>query len=384
MVGVNTLARMPEALSDRRLALRAGLALGVANARYWTDVWPLVRAELRRWESRARAIEDDDLRALALEKLRAEAFNAEVAATVAVVAPRAQRKQVIAAVVALELLFDYLDGLTEIPSSEPLRDASSLFEAFTDALDPGASPRDYYRHRTDGADGGYLDDLSTAVRIAVAALPGAGAIEDAARRSAARCAQAQIRIHAAPGLGTAQLQAWAEHEAEGTGLAWRELAAGAASSVLAVHALIAAAADPRTTREQAAELDAAYLSICVLITVLDSLVDHDEDVRTAEPGFIRLYEDQDLLAATLSTIGAQAIVQAAQLRHGAHHVMTLAGAVAYYTSAPTASSAVARPVSLRLRRELAPLIYPTLAVMRAWRSAKRVRRWGNRRRARGG
>jgi tetraprenyl-beta-curcumene synthase len=369
---------MTGALSDRRLALRAGLALAAANARYWTGVWPHVRAELRRWESRARLIEDDELRALALEKLHTEAFNAEVAATLATVAPRARRKQVVAAIVALELLFDYLDGLTEIPSDEPLRDAGSLFDALTDALDPaaGAGAHNYYRHRAEGADGGYIEDLSSAVRTAVAALPAAGAIEDAARRSAALCAQAQIHIHAAPSRGEAQLQAWAEREAEGTGLGWRELAAGGASSVLAVHALIAAAADPRTTRGQAAEIEATYLSICVLITVLDSLVDHDEDLRAGAPGFVRLYEDRDALAATLAAIGARATAQAARLRHGAHHVMTLAGVVAYYTSAPTARSEMARPISLRLRHELAPLIYPTLAVMRAWRSAKRARRWG--------
>lgn len=366
---------MTAALSDRRLALRAGLALGAANARYWGGVWRLVQGELRRWESRALRIEDKQLRALALSKLHTEAFNAEVAATLATLAPRARRQRVVEAIVALELLFDYLDGLTEMPSREPLRDAGSLFEAFTDALDPGAKPRDYYRHRLDGADGGYLDDLSATVRDAVAALPSSGVVEDAARRSAARCAQAQIRIHAAPALGTAQLQAWAEHEGEGTGLAWRELAAGAASSVLAVHALIAAAADPSTTYEQAEAIEAAYLSICVLITVLDSLVDDEEDVRHGEPGFIRFYEDRDQLAGTLAAIGGRAIEQAGQLLDGAHHVMTLAGVVAYYTSAPTADGELARPVSRRLRRELTPLIHVTLAVMRTWRSAKRVRSW---------
>ncbi|HEV2973478.1 MAG TPA: DUF2600 family protein [Solirubrobacteraceae bacterium] len=332
-----------------------------------------MRSELRRWESRARAIDDDELRALALEKLHAEAFNAEVAATLATLATRPQRKRAVRAIVALELLFDYLDGLTELPSDEPLRDAGSPFEAFTDALDPRASAGDYYRHRGAGGDGGYLDALSGAVRAAVAELPGAGAIEDSARRSAARCAQAQIRIHAEPRRGGAQLREWAEREAKGTGLAWRELAAGAASSVLALHALIAAAADPRTTREQAAEIEGAYLSICVLITVLDSLIDYEEDMQAGEPGFIRFYDDREPLAPTLAGIGRQAVAEAAGLRNGAHHVMTFAGVVAYYTSAPSARGEIAQPIAQRLQRELQPLIYPTLAVMHAWRAGKRAR-----------
>jgi hypothetical protein len=53
--------------------------------------------------------------------------------------------------------------------------------------------------------------------------------------------------------------------------------------------------------------------------------------------------------------------------------MTLVGIVAYYASAPTAASDFARPLITPIRRELAPLITPTLALMRAWRLAKRVR-----------
>jgi hypothetical protein len=53
--------------------------------------------------------------------------------------------------------------------------------------------------------------------------------------------------------------------------------------------------------------------------------------------------------------------------------MTLVGVVAYYASAPTADSEFALPVMRRIRRELEPLITPTLAVMQAWRTAKRLR-----------
>ena len=54
--------------------------------------------------------------------------------------------------------------------------------------------------------------------------------------------------------------------------------------------------------------------------------------------------------------------------------MTLVGVVAYYTSVPAASSAFARPLIAPVRAELAPLIMPTLTIMRGWRAAKRVRR----------
>lgn len=348
-----------------------------ANARYWTAVAPLVRRELRRWQLRAREIPDPGLRSVALERIEKEGFNAEVAATLATLAPRMQRHNVVEAIVALELLYDYLDALTEQPSPDPLLDGSTLFGAFTDAIGPSAGGGgDYFRHHPGADDGGYMRELSETTRAALARLPAAAAVAAVAQRAAARCAQAQIRMHAAPSIGDEQLESWATEQAEDTQLGWRELLAGTASSVLALHALIAAAADPRTTPEQAVELEQAYLSIGVLITLLDSLVDHSRDMDCGEPGFVRLYGGGDELAATLIRGAARAADQANTAKDGAHHVMTLVGVVAYYTSHPGARTTLGRPVAERLQAQLRPLITPTLAVMRSWRLAKRAhRRW---------
>jgi len=73
-------------------------------------------------------------------------------------------------------------------------------------------------------------------------------------------------------------------QATGTMLGWLDYFAGATSSVSSAR-LIAAAADPRTTREDAARIDAVYLYIGVIITMLDSLIDYEDDLRTTgEPG----------------------------------------------------------------------------------------------------
>jgi tetraprenyl-beta-curcumene synthase len=379
------------ALGDRGLVARAGLALLLANVRYWTSVAPVVRGELRRWEGRALGIEDPGLRALALEKLSGEGFHAEAAAMLATLAPRSYRRDAVEAIVALELLFDYLDGLTERPSGDPLGDGERLFGAYTDALAAGSESNgsaldsnDEEPARRDElrwADGGYLEELSGAVRAALARLPAAAAIAPLARVSAARSALAQTRMHAASQLGTEQVEAWAQREAEGTGLEWRELLAGAASSVLAVHALIAAAADPATTPQEAAEIEAAYLSACTVLTLLDGLVDHEQDRLSGDEslhGYISLYEDPHELSQTLSGAAQRAAAQVSALRNGPHHAMTLVGVVAYYTSAPGAGGELAAPIVKRLQEELRPLILPTLALMRGWRLAKRLRA-GNRR-----
>jgi tetraprenyl-beta-curcumene synthase len=365
---------------DARLAAHAGRALLVANLRYWSSVAQLVSQQLGRWRGRAQEIGDPTLRRLASQKLAEEGFNAEVAAMLATLAPRAHRGDAVTAVVALEVLYDYLDGLTESPSHESPDDGYRLFAAFTDAVTPLLEPcGDYYRYHPHSDDGGYLDELVATVRTALAKLPSAQRFTDILQRSATRGAEAQLRIHAATLSGPGQLERWAKLNAAGTPLQWREFLAGAACSVLAVHALVTAAADARTTRDEALEIDRIYLSISVLPTILDSLIDYELDLRAGQPGYVQYYDDRDVLAARLVSVIDDAVGHARRAPHGAHHVMNLVGVVAYYTSAPTAKNAFARPVTERVVHQLRPLIGPTLAVMHTWRGVKSVR---TRRRAR--
>ncbi|MGO9760717.1 MAG: DUF2600 family protein [Solirubrobacteraceae bacterium] len=361
---------MREARPGYRLLTRSALALAVANIRYWSTVAPVVHGELEHWRRRAEAIVDPDLRELALAKLAGERFNAEAGAMLATLAPRAQRRDAVQAIVALQVLFDLLDGLTERPLEDPLADGGRLFAAFTDALSQ-AAPR-YAPENGDQDD--YLRELSQAARSALARLPAREEVLDVALQSAERAAQAQIRMHAAPRLGGGQLREWAQAQARGTGLRWRELLAGAASSVLAVHALIVAAADARTTPAQAVRIADAYLSVCVLLTLLDSLVDQARDERAGEAGYISLYEDRELLAQSLAETAQRAVGRARELPNGASHVLMLVGVVAYYTSAPEARGELARPLVRRVHRSLAPLMGPPLVFMRAWRLARRLRR----------
>jgi len=205
--------------ADRRVVLRTGLALAVANARYWTTVAPMVRSELARWTARAMQIEEPRLRSLALLTLQAEGFAAEVAATLATLTPYRSRTTAIRAIVALEVMYDYLDALTEQPAPDPLANGRLLFKAFTDAIDPGADlAEDYYRHCPSGADGGYLAELAATVTSALASLPVAQELAPAMLRAAARCAEAEVLTHAAILTDTSGVERWARESADGSGL----------------------------------------------------------------------------------------------------------------------------------------------------------------------
>jgi tetraprenyl-beta-curcumene synthase len=365
---------------DSATAMRA---LAIANARYWPSVAPVVARELACWRGEAQLIGDPGLRALALRKLDEEHFNAQVAATLATLAPRPARTAAVRAIVALELLFDYLDGRTELPCEDPLGVAGRLFGAFTGAIvrervagaaavaargqPPGG--------REQTADWMYLQALGTRAREQIARLPAAPRIAEAAYAGVERCARAQTLLHASTTLGDGPLRDWAGGQAPATGLAWREYAAGSASSVLGVHALIAAAADPRTSASDARLIDAAYMAIGAVVTLLDSIVDASADATWGEPGFIRLYDSREQLAQGLLALTREALTRARQAPRGEHHMMTLAGVIAYYTTHPGARETHARDLLAAVRRELSPTVWPALALMHMWRAAKQAHAW---------
>jgi tetraprenyl-beta-curcumene synthase len=364
------------ALDDRKFVARAGLALARSHARYWTSVAPLVRSQLRRWEARAADIPDPLLGGLAREKLRDERFNVEVAAMIATIAPARHRARSVQAIVALQIMYDYLDGLTEQPMAEPIRSGLQCAQAFIDSVAVFEQPAgDYYALYGGEGDRGYLGELVDTVRGGLRELPAIDAIANVIPKTLARCAEAQVRIHAiarAGQEGKEQLARWAIAEADGSDLECREWLFGAMGSVVAAHALIAAAADEQTTRRQASELDSLYLSLCVLTTALDHVVDHERDILEGEQSYLQLYASPQELAGEVATVAARVLEHARTMPDGPHHAMILAGVVAYYTSQPSATSEVARPVTEHIRGELTPLITPTLATMHAWRLAKRL------------
>ncbi len=362
--------------AKQRLFARAAAALALMSARYWTTVVPVARGQMRRWQVDAQAIPDSALRDLALAKLAEERFNAQTAPTFATLAPRDQRPRTVEAIVALQIIYDYLDGLTEQPVSEPLRNGHELFRALSDAVSPSrAPPRDYYRYSPHYEDGGYLRRLVDTAQGAFAKLPASAAVNEAAGAAAMRCAEAQVRVHAAPREGTALLEGWAIDQAEPQGIPWRELLASAASAVISIHALIAAAADAQSTPKQAARIEMFHRSTCALATLLDGLADVARDERSGESelGYLRYFSDRDALGRELLRVTRRAINEADSVPHGAHHLMTLAGVVAYYTSSLSASESSSRAIVAPVQRELQPLIAPTLAFMRTWRFAKRLR-----------
>jgi tetraprenyl-beta-curcumene synthase len=354
--------------------------LAATFASYRLTVIPPLRRELRRWDELVRRIPDPVLRELALSALLDKASNVEAIGVFATLAPRRQRGRAIRAMAALQVAIDYIDTISEAAGegdapgpAEALADGLRLHRTLAVALAPGAPPEDWYALHPRHEDGGYLSALVAACQDSVQALPSAEAIAPLARRAAERCGQGQSRTHAAaaearrmgggvPGT-TAALESWATDLEAPAGYRWWEVAAGASSSV-AAHALIAAAADPAASAEQGERIDAAYFPpIGALTVLLDDLVDRDEDVAAGEHNYMSYYSSGEDAANRLALIAARGSAAASKLRRRRRHEAILAGVVAFYLSAPGARASFAQPVRERLPGSLGPATRALAAIL---------------------
>jgi tetraprenyl-beta-curcumene synthase len=348
--------------------VRTGVEVLRSLATYRGSVLPRVRTGLRGWESAASGIPDPVLRGHALSALREKGTNVEATAVFAILAPRRTRPAAVAAMTALQVAVDYLDALGEQPGPDPLANGLQLHRALVDGLDPGGPLEDWYRHNPQSDDGGYLAQLVGACREALGALPAAEAVLPLAREAARRCGEGQSHTHAAelgPASASASLEAWASSLDAPPGYAWWELAAGASSSV-AVHALIAAAASPGTAGAEAEAIDAAYCPpIGALTVLLDDLVDRDADRDAGAHNYIAYYESGGEAADRLGFIAARAKGAIDSLpRQRQRHAAILAGVAGFYLSAPGAGSAFARPAARALLDALGPAVRPIVAATR--------------------
>jgi len=352
-------------------------ALAVVMARFWLLVMPTVRAELRAWEQVAAAIPDPALRAQALATLDSERLSVAGAALFAATTPRRRDPALVRALVAYQVICDYLDTLAEQPSADPIANGAQLHRALADAVGDGPVADHYSRHAVRD-DGGYLAALVAACREGCAALPAFAPVRAAAAREARRN-EVQGINHAPAGVREPALRTWAgaarADEAAGDG-SWFELAA-AGSSSLAVLALIAAAADPATTPDAAERVRRAYFPwIEALSTLLDSVADREQDLRTGELSFVGQYATRAAAVARLREVTARAVAGARALPRGERHVVLVAGMIAMHVSEPGAWLPAAQPVTRAVLRAADTILMPLLLLLlRGWRGARAARRY---------
>jgi tetraprenyl-beta-curcumene synthase len=357
---------------SRSAELMQGLTFCSTVARYLVSVLPRVTHELEYWRTRALGIPDPALRANALEGL-SKRGNMEGAALFAVLAPRAQRRETVRALVSFQAAYNYLDVLAEQPGPDAVSRARQLHTALLVALDPDASHTDYYASYPYRDDNGYLTELVDTCRDAFASLPSRRATIAAVMAAVERIIAFQsLNLTESQG-GHEALELWArDNTPDASGLQWWQVAAAGGSS-LAVHALIALAANPGICTPEIAAVEAAYFPwVCALHSLMDSLADLAEDEQAGQRNLLSYHATIDETAAEMQLLARHAVNAICTVPRSRGHRVILTAMVTYYTSSPTASTPDARAVAGIVMESLAPFAAPALALFKARRLLARA------------
>ena len=343
-------------LARARDRLSTAIAFVAVAVRFLALVLPEVRGERNRWRAYAERIPSDELRAIASASL-CKRGNLEGAALFAVLATRMHRRDAIRSLVAFQAAYNYLDALSELPSSEPRANARQLHQALLGAVQPGAAQPDYYAHHPDDRDGGYLAALVEACRDGLSRLPSYDAFAPAISTAAARIAEFQaLNLSEAHG-GQAELELWAANlPGSARALAWWERAAGAGSS-LALHALVAASARADVEAPVAQQIEHAYFpTIGALHSLLDSVVDRDEDREKGQRSLLEHYGSPLHESVCLTTLASDARHACESLPSPHAHRVIVTAMCSYYLSAPQCHGEQGRATRVHLTDALGPML----------------------------
>jgi tetraprenyl-beta-curcumene synthase len=343
-----------------------------AARRYWLAILPRVTREISRRRTLATRIPDPALRQLALEALTRKRANLEGAAAFAALVGRASRPRVVRALVGAQAICDYLDLLAEQPNRDPVANGYRLHKALLVATTPGESHREYYRHHTHSEDGGYLRTLVESVSESLSGLPRLSLTLEPMRRAVERVALYQSFNHGDTAGSYAPFERWASAETlSSSGLSWWETGAGAGST-MTLYVLIAAAADPSLRSFDMTAIENAYFPwIGALHSLLDSLVDHDEDIATGERGLIDCYPSPLDAARRMRAIAREALERAAALPQGRRHELIVAAMTSFYLcQLNDSASPHAKLVAPSVLDAVGGLAAPTMAILSARRSLR--------------
>lgn len=326
-----------------------------------------VSREVRAWTDRAAGIVDGPLRADAFAALTRKRGAIDGAALFWTLLPRRDLR-LLRLLVAHELIWDYLDCVSERGACAGAANGLWLHRAIVESLDPERPVSNYYRYHPWQDDGRFLAELVEACRDVCRSLPSYAMVRPLLLQEASRAAVQGLNHDPNPSGRERALRAWAattdscEWE-----LRWFELA-GAASAPLVIHALLALAAGEGRSREEVAETYAAYFPWVSLATVmLDSYVDQVEDAASGSHSYIAHYGSrEEALERTRESV-ERAARGVLGLRNGHRHAVLIACMVAMYLSKDSARAPELRSATSSLVCAGGSLTRLLVPILRLWR-----------------
>ncbi|HYM56291.1 MAG TPA: DUF2600 family protein [Solirubrobacteraceae bacterium] len=344
-------------------------ALGRAATRELLWGLPAVSSEIHRWQGCALRIPDEPIRADALDALAHKRTHAHGAALFWIL-PHRRNHDLLRLLVAYEIIWDFLDNVSERAAAQGQTDGRQLHMAIAEAVDPKAPISDYYGQQPSREDGGYLRSLVEACRESCSLLPSYQLVRDLAVSEARRAQVLAINHDPHPTRRDASLEQWVTDECPGEQPAsWWELS-GAASAPLTIHVLLALAAEPGCSERDIAQAYAAYFPwISATTTMLDSYVDQVEDIENGDHSYVAHYPDCDSAIRAIRALVQRSVSEARSLPNGHKHAVIASAMIAMYLAKDSARAPElcgGTSAFIRAGGSLTRLLHP---VLRAWRIA---------------
>ena len=301
--------------------------------RFLLRVVPVAASELEAIRAGAERIPDERLRVEALASIEGKAFHVAGAAILATFLDPALARRYIEIVTPLETIYDYLDNLCD-RHPEITADAYPVLHlAIADALNPAATPSDYYARCPNGNDGGYLRELVQRTQRALADAPYLDALLPCFADAARFYAELQTFKHLPPGERELACVAWYErNRARFSELDWHEFACASGSNMHVFAALFEAFSGRHGEIRPA--YDAYFPFVSALHIMLDSIIDRDEDREHGDLNFAVVYADARALRERFAFMMRRARTRMYALTDRRRHLFVLRVMTLFYLSHP--------------------------------------------------
>lgn len=277
------------------------------------QTFPLVDKELLYWHNYACRHLGPTLAAQAISSIEKKRFHC-LGGSVYSLYPGVNTGSFIRFVVALQTISDYLDNLCDRMDVVDELAFSQLHLAMTDAVNPHASLKDYYRYYPVKQDSTYLTSLVITCQQELQKLPSYSLVKEDVVKLAHLYSQLQTYKHLAQSVREQKLLQWNEcYTSIYPELTCYEFAA-AAGSTLGIFILCAIASKPYLSSDEPQLTLTAYFPwICGFHILLDYFIDRKEDQYAGDLNFVSYYEgpaeirDRLLFFATQSSLYAQSL-----------------------------------------------------------------------------
>jgi len=304
----------------------------VLMSKVYRRILPTVHKELAYWKGRAEEIPNPELRRQALASIGSKTFHCEGGAILALMAEK-KYKQAVKFIVAYQTISDYLDNLCDRSTSLDPFDFAALHESMADALSVQIEGKNYYRHRQDQDDNGYLNELSETCRAVLCELKNYPLIKEYLLELCQYYCDLQVNKHVKKEERVPRLEKWFQHYQHNLpDMEWYEFSA-CSGSTLGIFCLISYAMRDDFNARDAANIRNGYFPyIQGLHILLDYFIDQEEDRTGGDLNFCSYYANQETLFERLNHFVVEADKHTELLPHRWFHQLINRGLLGIYLS----------------------------------------------------